>query len=50
MCFQAETFGLMTGTPKSADVPSPLFQWAPQRALYPDLDCAAVDRGAWPPS
>ena len=34
MCFQAETFGSLTGTPMSADVPSPLFQWAPQRALY----------------
>jgi hypothetical protein len=36
MCFQAETFGLMTGTPMSADVPSPLFLLAPQRRLYRD--------------
>jgi hypothetical protein len=35
MCFQAETFGLMTGTPISPDVQSPLFIWAPQRMLYP---------------
>jgi hypothetical protein len=35
MCFQAETFGLMTGTPISPDVSSPLFRWAPQRSLYP---------------
>jgi hypothetical protein len=35
MCFQAETFGLMTGTPISPDVASPLFTWAPQRSLYP---------------
>ena len=35
MCFEAETFGDMTGTPMSADVPSPLFLAAPQRALYP---------------
>ena len=38
MCFEADTFGLMNGTPISADVPSPLFQWAPQRRLYPDSD------------
>jgi hypothetical protein len=36
MCFEAETSGLMTGSPISADVPSPMFQWAPQRTLYPD--------------
>ena len=36
MCFQAETFGLMTGTPISADVVNPLFAHAPQRELYPD--------------
>ncbi len=35
MCFQAETFGLITGTPISGDVANPLFRWAPQRALYP---------------
>jgi hypothetical protein len=34
MCFEAETFGDMTGTPMSADVPSPLFLAAPQHALY----------------
>jgi hypothetical protein len=36
MCFESETTGLMTGTPISADVASPMFQWAPQRTLYPD--------------
>jgi hypothetical protein len=36
MCFQAETFGLIIGTPISLEIPSPLFQWAPQRVLYPD--------------
>ena len=35
MCFQAESFPILTGTPMSADVPSPLFLWAPQRKLYP---------------
>jgi hypothetical protein len=35
LCFEAETFGAMTGTPNSADVASPLFLAAPQRALYP---------------
>jgi hypothetical protein len=35
MCFEAETFGDMTGTPMSADVPNPLFLAAPQRTLYP---------------
>ena len=35
MCFEAEFFGKLVGTPVSADVPSPLFQWAPQRTLYP---------------
>ena len=38
MCFEAETFGDMTGTTMSADIPSPLFNWAPQRALYPTSD------------
>ena len=36
MCFQAESLGMLTGTEMSADIPSPLFQWAPQRELYPD--------------
>jgi hypothetical protein len=35
MCFESETTGLMSGTPISRDVPSPMFQWAPQRAIYP---------------
>ena len=37
MCFQAETFPRLTGATLSADVPSPFFQWAPQRSLYPDV-------------
>ena len=36
MCFQADFFGHLLGVPISPDVPSPLFQWAPQRTLYPD--------------
>ena len=36
MCFEAETFVAMTGAVPAADVPSPLFQWAPQREIYPD--------------
>jgi hypothetical protein len=36
MCFQAETNGALTGTQMSPDIPSPLFQLAPQRELYPD--------------
>jgi hypothetical protein len=36
MCFEAETFGELTGTEMSKDVPSPLYRWAPQRTLYPD--------------
>ena len=35
LCFQAETFPRLTGATLSADVPSPFFQWAPQRSLYP---------------
>ena len=27
--------GSLTGTEVSADIPSPLFRWAPQRKLYP---------------
>jgi len=38
MCFEADTFGLINGTPLSRDRPSPLFRSAPQRALYPDAD------------
>ena len=36
MCFEADFFGQLVGGQKSADNPNPLFQWAPQRALYPD--------------
>ena len=36
MCFQAETSSAAHREPKSPDIPSPLFDWAPQRALYPD--------------
>jgi hypothetical protein len=36
MCFQAEFFGMLTGTQMSPDVISPLFRFAPQRLLYPD--------------
>ena len=36
MCFQAEFLGSLTGTAMSANIPSPLFRWAPQRQLYPD--------------
>jgi hypothetical protein len=36
MCFQADFFGQLIGGQKSADIASPLFKWAPQRALYPD--------------
>jgi len=36
MCFQSEFFGSMTGGQISAEIPSPLFQFAPQRILYPD--------------
>ena len=34
--FGDEIFGQMTGGQLSADIASPLFEWAPQRALYPD--------------
>jgi hypothetical protein len=37
MCFEAETFGGLTGTELSKEVPSPLYRWAPQGTLYPDL-------------
>jgi hypothetical protein len=36
MCFEADFFGQLVGGQKSADNPNPLFQWAPQRSLYPD--------------
>ena len=36
MCFESESMGIMTGTVMSNDRPSPLFQSAPQRSLYPD--------------
>jgi hypothetical protein len=36
MCFQAETAGRLIDTPVSAEIPSPLFEWAPQRRVYPD--------------
>jgi hypothetical protein len=35
MCFQAEAFSRFIGS-GSGDIPNPLFQSAPQRALYPD--------------
>ena len=35
MCFQAETFPRLTGATISQDVPSPFFERAPQRTLYP---------------
>ena len=35
MCFQAETFPILTGAAISPDIPSPFFQRAPQRELYP---------------
>ncbi len=38
MCFEADFFGQLIGGQKSADIPNPLFQWAPQRALYPDAN------------
>jgi hypothetical protein len=38
MCFEAEYFGILVGTPMSPRTASPLFQWAPQRTLYPDAD------------
>jgi hypothetical protein len=36
MCFQADLLGAMISGQMSADIPSPLFRWAPQRLLYPD--------------
>ena len=36
MCFQAETYPVLFGRPLSPDVASPLFELAPQRAVYPD--------------
>ena len=36
MCFETDFFGQLVGGEKSADKENPLFQWAPQRALYPD--------------
>jgi len=36
MCFEAETDGQLNGTKMSADIPSPLFESAPQRMIYPD--------------
>jgi hypothetical protein len=36
MCFEAETYPVLFGKPLSPSVPSPLFELAPQRALYPD--------------
>ncbi len=38
MCFEADFFGQLVGGQKSADNENPLFQWAPQRALYPDAN------------
>jgi hypothetical protein len=36
MCFQAETSGILTETPMSADAPGPMFGSSPQHSLYPD--------------
>jgi hypothetical protein len=36
MCFQSEFLGVLNGTAMSRDVMSPFFEFAPQRALYPD--------------
>ena len=36
MCFQAETFPALFGKTLSPDVMSPLFEFGPQRGLYPD--------------
>jgi hypothetical protein len=35
MCFEAESFGELMGAAMSADIPSPLFDRAPQRIVYP---------------
>jgi hypothetical protein len=36
MCFQADTSGVLTNAPISADSPGPMFEQAPQRTIYPD--------------
>jgi len=36
MCFEAAFLGQLTGGLISPNIPSPLFEWAPQRELYPD--------------
>jgi hypothetical protein len=41
MCFEASFLGQLTGGQMSPDIPSPLFEWAPQRQLY-------LDSGAHP--
>lgn len=38
MCFQAAYFDMVHGLEPSPDIVSPLFMWAPQRALYPTSD------------
>jgi len=38
MCFQAEIFGALTGGDVSQEAPSPLFEPAPQRELFPSAD------------
>ncbi len=37
MCFQSEILGRMTGMEPAPGAPSPLFRFAPQRSLYPEL-------------
>ena len=38
MCFQAAYFDSLNGLELDPEVPSPLFRWAPQQALYPRSD------------
>jgi hypothetical protein len=37
MCFQSDTLGDTTGMEPTPSAPSPLFRFAPQRSLYPEL-------------
>ena len=50
MCFEADFFGQLVGGQKSADNENPLFEWAPQRALYPDANAQPVAGEPWPRS
>lgn len=43
MCFQSEVFGGLNGTPLPPEVPSPLFEHAPQRTIYPRHDAVPSD-------